>query len=90
LGALKLKLFTFKFSEGEGGFDDKPMQEFIADKEVIEFTEHFFVHEKTPYLTVILSYRDMSMDEMKKRARRKDPRNELDDREKVAYDALRD
>jgi hypothetical protein len=47
---LKLKIFTFQFSESAKGFDDKPLQEFIADKEVIEFSEHFFIHENTPYL----------------------------------------
>jgi hypothetical protein len=36
---LKLKIFTFRFSESIDGFDDKPLQEFIADKEVIVFTD---------------------------------------------------
>ena len=65
------------------------MQDFIADKEVIDFSEHFFVHEKTPYLTVILSYRLLDHDEKRKVYRREDPRKELDDGEKQAYDALR-
>ena len=85
---MKLKVFTFRFSESVDGFDDKPMQEFIADKEVIEFTEHFFIHEKTPYLTVIVSYRETSPDERKK-GFRQDPVLELDDREKEVYNALR-
>jgi ATP-dependent DNA helicase RecQ len=85
---LKLKVFTFRFSDGAIGFDDKPLQEFIADKEVIDFSEHFFFHEKTPYLTILLSYRSLNYDE-KKRDRSQDPRKELDDREKQAYDALR-
>jgi hypothetical protein len=38
---LKLKIFTFRFSNTTDGFDDQPLQEFIADKEVIEFSEHF-------------------------------------------------
>ena len=63
---MKLKLFTFRFSESSGGFDDGTVQKFIEDKEVIECTNHFFVHEKTPYLTVILSYRDISHDDPKK------------------------
>ncbi len=64
------------------------MQAFIADKEVIEFAEHFFVHDKIPYLTVILSYRDMDQDR-RKIVSREDPRKELDDKEKEAYDALK-
>lgn len=86
---MKLKIFTFQFSESVRGFDDEPMQTFIVDKEVIEYTEHFFVHEKTPYLTVLISYRDIAREASKKRSRGKDPRKELDDREKKVYDALK-
>ena len=86
---MKLKVFTFRFSESVDGFDDKPLQEFIADKEVIEFAEHFFIHENTPCLTIIISYRLLAAEEKRRLDRRQDPRNELDDREKEAYDALR-
>lgn len=86
---MKLKLFTFRFSESSGGFNDEPLQKFIADKEVVEFTNHFFVHEKIPYLTVILSYRDISRDERQKGNLYRELRNDLDERETKAYDALR-
>jgi ATP-dependent DNA helicase RecQ len=86
---LRLKLFTFRFSNSAKGFDDQPLQEFIADKEVIEFSEHFFMHEKIPYLTVLLAYRLITDDERRKRIRRVDPRMDLDDQEKAVYDALR-
>ena len=39
---MKLKLFTFRFSESSDGFNDEPLQKFTADKEVVEFTNHFF------------------------------------------------
>ena len=81
---MKLKVFTFQFSESRGGFDDEPLQAFIVDKEVIEYTDHFFIHEKTPHLTVILSYRDISPDEKRRLERRQDPRKELDEKEKTA------
>lgn len=86
---MKLKLFTFRFSDSDSGFDDAPMQEFIRDKEVIEFSEHFFFHEKTPYLTVIVSYRHMDQADKRRLNRAQDPRKDLDEREKAAYDALR-
>ncbi len=86
---MKLKVFTFRFSESVDGFDDKALQEFIVDKEVIEFAEHFFIHENTPYLTVLIAYRLLAAEEKRKLDRRQDPRSELDDREKKAYDALR-
>ena len=85
---MKLKIFTFQFSDGANGFDDKPLQDFIADKEVIDFSEHFFIHEKIPYLNILISYRLLNHDE-KRRDRGQDPRKELDEKEKEAYDALR-
>jgi len=78
-----------RFSESVDGFDDSPMQEFISDKEVIEYTEHFFIHDKTPYLTVLLSYRNIAPNERRKLNQRNDPRAELDDAEKEIFDALR-
>ncbi|MFH1491495.1 MAG: HRDC domain-containing protein [Pseudomonadota bacterium] len=86
---MKLKIFTFRFSESHDGFNDEPLQAFIAEKEVIDYSDHFFSHEKTPYLTVILSYRDIAPDEKRRSGRRRDPREDLDEREKIAYDALR-
>lgn len=86
---MKLKIFTFRFSPQVDGFDDGPMTEFIADKEVIDVTEHFFVHEKTPYFMVLISYREISDYERKNRIRGPDPRAELDPEEVKTYDALR-
>ena len=86
---MKLKIFTFQFSESANGFDDKPLQDFIADKEVIDFSEHFFIHEKIPYLKVLISYRLQAADEKRKLNLRRDPAKELDEAEKQAYDALR-
>ena len=86
---MKLKIFTLRFSDSANGFDDTPIQEFTADKDVIEYTEHFFIHDKTPYLVVLLSYREFARDEKQKVYRRSDPRLELDGLEKEAYEALR-
>ncbi len=53
---MKLKVFTFRVADSAHGFDDAPLQRFVADKEVVDFNNHFFIHDKTPYLTVIISY----------------------------------
>ena len=74
---MRLKVFTFRFSSEADGFDDSPMQAFIADKEVIECRDHFFVHENTRYLTVILSYR-MAASAEKGRPVREDLGKELE------------
>ena len=86
---MKLKLFTFRFSEAINGFDDKAMQDFTADKEVIEYSEHFFVHENTHYLTILIAYRNLGPGEKRRRSPGTDPRRDMDDRERRAYDALR-
>ncbi len=83
---MKLKIFSLRFADG---FDDAAIQEFLVGREVIEYAEHFFTHEKTPYLTVLVSYRDVSADERRKGFPRDNPRNELDEFEVKAYDALR-
>ena len=59
------------------GFDDRPLQEFIADKEVIEFSEHFFIHENTPCLTILIAYRSLESLESRRVARQTDPRLEF-------------
>ncbi len=87
---MKLKIFTFRFSESSGGFDDEALQKYISDKEVIESANHFFVHDKTPYLTVIISYRDMSSEERRRRPRYHNYLNDLDEREAEVYNALRE
>jgi len=86
---LKLKVFTLRFSNEANGFDDAPMQAFLADKQVVEVTNHFFVHENVPYLTLLVSYRDVEGLEREFRNRRKDPRMDLDQQEQQIYDALR-
>jgi hypothetical protein len=86
---LKLKVFTLRFSGSTEGFDDQPLQDFIADKEVIEFSEHFFIHENSPYLAILIAYRALESREPRKGIRQTDPRLEFDGVEKEAYDALR-
>jgi len=93
---MKLKVFTLRFSDVAGGFDDAGVQEFLAAREVIEVTDHFFVHERSPFLLLVVCYRDVEADESKRsdmgrsgERNRPDPRDELDDSEKGVYDALR-
>ena len=86
---MKLKVFTLRFSGSTEGFDDQPLQEFIADKEVIEYSEHFFIHENNPYLTILVAYRALESLESRRFVRQTDPRLELDGADKEAYDALR-
>ena len=85
---MKLKIFTFRYSDECSGFDDAPLQEFQSDKELVEVTDHFYVHDRLPHLTVLLSYREAAASATRRRTK-PDPRLELDERERETYDALR-
>jgi len=85
---VKLKVFTLRFSASTEGFDDKPLRDFIADKEVIEFRSTFS-SRKHPCLTILIAYRSLESLESRRVARQTDPRLEFDGVEKEAYDALR-
>jgi hypothetical protein len=86
---LKVKVFTLRFCDSHGGFDDGPLEAFTADKQVVEVTDHFFVHENIPYLTLLVSYRDIEGLERHFRGRKDGARTQLDAEEQRIYDALR-
>jgi hypothetical protein len=44
-----IKIFTLKFSEAIGGFDDEKLRTFMADKEIVSMKERFFIKDNVPY-----------------------------------------
>ena len=86
---MKLKIFTLRFSDEADGFDDGKVRTFLEDKEVVELMEHFFIRGKTPYLTLVVSYREIAPEDRRGRGRGRDPRDDLDPEEVRAYEALR-
>ena len=48
---IRVKLMTFRYSATLGGFDDTPLVDFIRDKEVLSFREHFYAVNEVPHLT---------------------------------------
>jgi len=55
---MRIKLFTLRYTTSLGGFDDAPLTQFIRDKEVLAFREHFFTVNEVPHLTCVLSWQD--------------------------------
>jgi superfamily II DNA helicase RecQ len=51
-------LFTLRYSESLGGFDETPLREFQRDREIVAFREHFFLVHEVPHLTCVLTYQD--------------------------------
>ncbi|MDD2804966.1 MAG: hypothetical protein PHV33_05385 [Elusimicrobiales bacterium] len=56
---MKLKIFTLRLNPATGLFDEGELVSFQLGKDVIEISEHFLVHEKTPTLLLVLRYRDI-------------------------------
>ena len=50
---MKVKVFTLPWRADGGGFDDAELASFLAERTVIEVSEHFFVHEKAPVLALV-------------------------------------
>ncbi len=87
---MKLKIFTLRLDPATGKFDDKDLAEFQLGKDMIEVSEHFLVHEKTPTLVLVVRYRELPDGaHASPEAVRKDWRAELDDPGKRIYDEMR-
>jgi superfamily II DNA helicase RecQ len=55
---MRVKLFTFRYSATLGGFDDGVLQDFVRDKEVVAFREHFYAVNEVPHVTCVLIHQD--------------------------------
>jgi len=55
---MRIKLFTFRYSASLGGFDDRPLTQFVRDKEIVAFGEHFFCVNELPHITSVLTWQD--------------------------------
>jgi ATP-dependent DNA helicase RecQ len=87
---MKIKVITLRIDSAAGNVDDRALVEFQEGKDVIEASEHFLVHEKTPTLVLVLRYRDAAPGARPgAEAERKDWRAELDAEGRRIYDELR-
>ena len=90
---MKVKVFTLPWRPDGGGFDDGDLVSFLAERTAIGVSEHFFVHEKTPVLVLVVTYRGRdagprpSRNDARQRAA--DPAAELTPDERRRYEALR-
>ncbi len=50
------RVFTLRFDSVLEGFDDRPLRDFLKDKEVVSLREHFFTKNEIPYLAVFITY----------------------------------
>lgn len=50
------KIISLTFDSVRGNFDDSPVREFLKDTEVVSITDHFFLRNEVPYLTLVIKY----------------------------------
>ena len=90
---MKLKIFTLRLNPATGIFDEGELTSFQLGKDVIDVSEHFLVHEKTPTLLLVLRYRELPDGgggaRQSPEAVRKDWRAELDAQGQRIYDEFR-
>lgn len=103
---MRVKILTFRYSATLGGFDDTALVDFIRDKEVIAFREHFYTVNEVPHLSCIVHYQDAVVPrealeaarELPRRARVErpsrngapDPCEGLDEQERALFNHLRE
>lgn len=55
---MKVKVFTLPWQSDGSGFRDTEVVSFMAEHDAVDVAQHFFVHEKTPVLVLVVSYRE--------------------------------
>ena len=85
-----LRVFNLRFEASLGGFDDKEVQTFLLNKEVISVHEHFFVHNEIPWLVLVARYdenqRDKAVETIKPR---EEWRENMEKQDEPLFDHLR-
>ncbi len=97
---MRVKIITLSFSPSLGGFDDRPLAEFVRDKEILAVREHFFVVHDLPHVACLLTYQDPGPTAAARATngaapRAREPRSDppfadLDPRERVLFGELRE
>ena len=90
-----VKVFTLTFNSVQGGFDDSELRDFMRDKEIIGITDHHFVRNEIPYLTLIVKYypfRKEAEPENKSSSNKRDEswKNDLSEADMGVFNLLRD
>ena len=95
--SFRVKIFTLRFNLTLGEFDDTDVQRFLADKQLIEVRDHFFVHQGLPCLAMILLYnsavetlKEQVLSEKSKQQERFDPKEVLSEDDWTLYTSLKE
>lgn len=88
---MKLRVFTLRLDPDTGAFDDGELQSFLENREALDVSEHFFVHERVPTLALLVRYREVARPAgaPAREGPRPDPAAELSGEDRPLYEALR-
>lgn len=89
---MEVRVVTMKYAEGVQGFPEDALHRACAGREVLDFTEHYFVHGGVPHLALVLKLDGASaavQGGWKERTNVVDPELGLSDADKQLYRALK-
>lgn len=49
-------MFTLRYDEMQGGFDETQLLSFTKDKTILSVSDHFYIHEGVPRLTLVVTF----------------------------------
>lgn len=55
---MRVHLVTMRYSPSLGGFDDRPLAEFVRHREVLAVREHFFTVHDLPHLACLITFQE--------------------------------
>jgi len=91
---MRVKLLTLSYAPSLQGFDDRPLAEFVRDKEVLAVREHFFTVHDLPHLACLVTYQPAraAASEPKEPGRkdRPDPLADLAAEDRALFETLRE
>ena len=91
---MQIRVVTLRYNEALQGFPEDALKSATFGREVLNATEHFFVHGNVPHLTLVLSLGDTSKYENADSYRQRDPNapdpeTGMTDEQKMRYRALK-
>ena len=70
---MQIRVITLRYNEAQQGFPEDALAKATFGREVLNVSEHFFVHGNVPHLTLVLSLGDAPHYENAESFRRRDP-----------------
>jgi ATP-dependent DNA helicase RecQ len=58
---MRVKVVTLQYAPSLGGFDERPLADFVRDKEVLAVREHFFSVHDLPHLACLITYQESTV-----------------------------